>query len=93
MRPRDRKRKYGGRRDRTTLNIEILKITMDGSKMSWITFGAETSYKVARDYVDRLVSAGLMEQEGNMYYTTEKGKQFLNTIDPVMDTIEMLVWG
>ena len=56
--------------------MEILRAALDGAKKTHIVYRANLNFEVASKYLDLLQEKGLIEQQGNIYVTTEKGKEF-----------------
>ena len=56
----------------------LVVVEEEGSKKTHIMYGANLSYKLLLRYLEHILDAGLVEYDGNSYYTiTEKGKRFL----------------
>ena len=68
-----------GYRSRLEIIRDILLVLgEDGSKKTHIMYGANLSYKLLLRYLEHILDAGLVEYDGDSYYTiTEKGKKFL----------------
>jgi len=64
-------------RSRMDIVAEILKIATPGAKKTQIMYGANLSYKLLNAYIDHLTKEGSLALQGDRYYTTEKGKIFL----------------
>lgn len=56
--------------------MEILRAASEGAKKTHIVYRANLNFEVANRYLDLLKEKGLIEQKGNLYVTTEKGKEF-----------------
>lgn len=64
------------RRSKTAISVEILRAALEGAKKTHIVYGANINFEVANRYLSLLKEKGLIEQKGNIYVTTEKGKEF-----------------
>jgi predicted transcriptional regulator len=64
------------RRSRTAISVEILRAALEGAKKTHIVYRANLNFEVVNRYLTLLKDKGLIEQKGNMYLTTEKGKEF-----------------
>jgi predicted transcriptional regulator len=64
------------RRSRTAISVEILRAALEGAKKTHIVYRANLNFEVVNRYLSLLQENGLIEQKGNMYVTTDKGKEF-----------------
>jgi len=58
------------------ITIEILKIAMQGAKKTQIVYGANLNSTIANKYLSRLEEKKLIEQKGNLFVTTDKGRLY-----------------
>ena len=65
------------RRGRAEIIVDILSAAMRETKKTQIVYKANLNFRRARRYFPYLEEKGLIENIGNEYKTTEKGKQFL----------------
>ncbi|RJS83132.1 hypothetical protein CW713_04290 [Methanophagales archaeon] len=65
------------RRGRAEITADILSAAMKEAKKTQIVYRANINFRRARRYFPYLEERGLIENIGNEYKTTEKGKQFL----------------
>ena len=56
--------------------MEILRAALEGAKKTHIVYRANLNFEVVNRYLSLLKENGLIEQKGNMYVTTDKGKEF-----------------
>jgi len=64
------------RRSRLDITIAILRIAMDGAKKTQIVYGANLNSTIANKYLSRLEEKQLIEQKGNLFVTTDKGRMY-----------------
>ncbi|MDW7733361.1 MAG: winged helix-turn-helix domain-containing protein [Methanolobus sp.] len=64
------------RRSRLDITLAILKIAMNGAKKTQIVYGANLNSTIANKYLERLEDKQLIEQRGNMFVTTDKGRVY-----------------
>jgi predicted transcriptional regulator len=69
----------GNRRSEVEIIATILEITRQGVKKTNILHKANLSYIQLKNYVTFLLEKGLLENIGNTYSTTKKGRLFLIT--------------
>jgi len=67
------------RRSEMEIIATILDIARQGVKKTNILYKANLSYVQLKNYVGFLLEKGLLENIGNMYSTTKKGRLFLIT--------------
>lgn len=58
------------------ITLEILRIAKDGAKKTQIVYGANLNSMIAGKYLARLTENQLIEQKGNIFKTTDKGKLY-----------------
>ncbi|WP_342306485.1 winged helix-turn-helix domain-containing protein [Methanolobus sp. ZRKC5] len=58
------------------ITIAILKLAADGAKKTQIVYGANLNSTIANKYLIRLEEKELIEQKGNMFITTDKGRSY-----------------
>lgn len=65
--------------------VKILEVAKKGAKKSHIVFRANLNFHMVENYLTQLISRKFLHQDYNLYFTTEKGrdyvKQFTNFID------------
>ncbi|WP_407357265.1 winged helix-turn-helix domain-containing protein [Methanolobus sp. WCC5] len=66
------------RRSRTAISVDILRAALEGAKKTHIVYRANLNFDVVNRYLYLLKEKGLIEQNGNLYITTEKGREFQN---------------
>jgi predicted transcriptional regulator len=64
------------RRSRLDITLAILKIAMNGAKKTQIVYGANLNSTIANKYLTRLEDKELIEQKGNIFITTDKGRVY-----------------
>ncbi len=56
--------------------MEILRAALEGAKKTHIVYRANLNFETVNRYLTLLKEKDLIEQKGNLYVTTEKGKEF-----------------
>ena len=77
------------RRSEMEIIATILDITKQGVKKTKILYKANLSYVQLKNYVSFLLEKGLLENIGNMYSTTKKGRLFLITWQNTLMLLEL----
>ncbi|RJS89991.1 transcriptional regulator [Candidatus Bathyarchaeota archaeon] len=65
------------RRNNLDIMAEILEIARLGAKKTWIVYKANLNFKIVKEYLSELMEKGLLERDGSLYYTTDRGLEFL----------------
>ncbi len=70
------------KRDRTQIHANILQVCLPRARITQIVYQANLNFKIAKPYLERLISAGLLRQElsnHNIKYwiTTDVGREYL----------------
>ncbi len=65
------------RRDRTRVSADVLRVCLSGAKRTRIVYQANLNFNILKTYLLRLITAGLLEEVGKLYYTTDAGKEFI----------------
>jgi predicted transcriptional regulator len=86
-----KKMRFMAYRDKMDIISHVLEATNGGAIKIRIMHKALLSYKQMKEYVDFLVEKGLIEynyqQEAQIFRTTEKGLQFLDTYNQIRNII------
>ena len=64
------------RRSRIDISAEILRVATKGANKTQIVYGTNLNFEVAKKYLEMLQERGLIKQDGDLYLTTIKGKEF-----------------
>ena len=76
-------------RERNNLDItaDIIKLAKDkdGVKKTHVQYGANLSWDLTKQYLENMVSGGLLIIEGKHYKPTERGAQWLWYYELLMD--------
>jgi len=76
---------YTKRRNEFEIVHELLTHAMNGAKKTFLMYQTNMCYSQFNDYLDCLLEKKLVEKRnwdsnGRLYFTTEKGKQLLNSV-------------
>ncbi len=64
-------------RDSIEILAKILSIANPEAKTTQILYGANLSYSLLQKYVGILMESELLKKDGNVFYRTEKGLDFV----------------
>jgi len=65
--------------------VDILKVCLDGALKTEIVYQANLNFKRVDKYIPFLEARGLIENTGTSYWTTDKGKEFLDNYHHVRE--------
>jgi len=68
-------------RNKLHIIADILKAAENGSKKTRIMYLANLSYHLLEKYLVKVIQAGLLRHNGELYELTEKGRIFLEKFD------------
>jgi predicted transcriptional regulator len=71
-------------RSRFDIIASILEKAVPGAKKTWLLYAANLSFGQHQKYLRTLIGLGLVERQGDMYSTTEKGQEFLESYQRLM---------
>ena len=79
---------HSRKRDKLDIMADIISIILnENPSITRIMYSANLSYKLTRDYVNRLISLGLIEKRGKEYVATDQGIKFLITYSIIKSII------
>lgn len=76
------------RRSGALILRDILLAAEKGAKKTHIMFGTNMNPLVLTRYLDFAVKRGLLEQKAYIYFTTEKGREFLRWFGRLEELVE-----
>jgi len=82
------KDRFKKRRGGFEIIVDILNAAMEGAKKTEIVYKANLNFKRASNYLSYLEERQLIENMGDRYRTTEKGKEFLRDYQKMMERLE-----
>ncbi|MCD6210352.1 MAG: winged helix-turn-helix domain-containing protein [Methanophagales archaeon] len=82
------KDRFKKRRGGFEIIVDILNVAMEGAKKTEIVYKANLNFKRASNYLSYLEERQLIENMGDGYRTTEKGKEFLRDYQKMMERLE-----
>ncbi len=56
---------------------EILSLSEHGAKKTQIVYRANLNFNIAKKHIDALMERGFVEKNARLYFTTERGKKFV----------------
>jgi len=66
------------RRNNLDIYADILNISRNGAKKTQIVYKANLSFAIMKKHIQALSDRGLIEESGRLYFTTERGVNYLD---------------
>ena len=81
------------RRSRFDIIVDVLTTSIEGANKTRIVYDANLNFKVAKEYLDFLIEAGLLEEvsesKRRVYRTTEKGIALLTSFKELIEVANL----
>ena len=71
------------RRNNLDIYADILKVANQGAKKTQIVYKANLNFNILKTHMNALMQRGFIEQNARHYFTTEKGKDFVDSYQTV----------
>ena len=81
-------KKMNERRSRFEIMANILGVAVYGAKKTNIMYKANLSFTQLNEYLKILVNANLLEKNGSIYSTTQKGKFFYEKCEELIGMLQ-----
>lgn len=78
-------------RDRLAIYSTILHGAIEPKSLHKLSFAAQTSGAMLKQYVDALVKYELLSRQDKQYTTTDKGRKFLALVDKALALVQGVV--
>ncbi len=72
------------KRNNLDICADILKISRGGARKTHLVYKANLNFKIVKGYLAHLVDNDLLENDGEMFYLTNKGSRFLEQYDSLV---------
>lgn len=69
------------RRTRLDIEAELIDCARQGSIKTWLVYRTNLNSKGIKVYLNRLIEKGLLEKMGKLYYSTDKGLEYMRLIN------------
>lgn len=67
------------RRSNLDIYSDILNVSTNGAKKTQIVYKANLNFNIAKKHIGALMEKGFVEKNSRMYFTTERGKNFMES--------------
>ncbi|MBA7643942.1 hypothetical protein ES703_51676 [subsurface metagenome] len=71
------------RRNDLDIQADILRVAMSrgGARKTQIVYRANLNFYIVKKYLNRLMSRGLLVVKGTRYFSTDKARTYIDTIE------------
>ena len=78
------------RRHKLDIFADILRLAINGAKMTRLVYQANTNFSKIKSYLDLLSEKGLIESHNDSLYTTDKGIEYIEKYEELIQVINSL---
>lgn len=71
------------RRNNLDIYADILKVANQGAKKTQIVYKANLNFNILKTHMNALMQRGFIEKNAKHYFTTERGKDFVDSYQTV----------
>ena len=72
------------KRNNLDICADILRVSKGGAKKTHLVYQANLNFKIVKRYIAELMEKELLEREGDRYYLTDKGSDFIERYDELV---------
>lgn len=65
------------KRNNLDICAEILQLSEGGAKKTYLVYQANLNFKMIKRYLGKLLEKDFLEQNGDLFFQTEKGARFI----------------
>ena len=65
------------RRDRTEILADLLRVAQSGALKTQLVYRCNLNFRIIKRYLQTLQDRDLLRKQGNHYYTTERGSEYI----------------
>ena len=78
---------------RNSLDIcsDILKASRGGAKKTHLVYQANLNFEIIKGYLSDLTEKGLLDQHGDMFFPTERGRDFVIRYEALVSPLSTLL--
>jgi predicted transcriptional regulator len=69
------------RRNNLDICADILQVSQSGAKKTHIVYKANLNFMIVKKYLSNLIEKGFIEKNDKLYFTTNKGINFLESYE------------
>lgn len=72
------------KRNNLDICADILRVSKGGAKKTHLVYQANLNFKIVKRYISELLEKELMERDGDRYYLTNKGSEFIERYEELV---------
>ncbi len=72
------------RRNDLKIQVDLLEIARPGSRKTRLVYQGNLNFNVISPYLKKMMDLGLMKVVDGIYYTTDKGRKFIEAFKNLM---------
>ena len=73
------------RRNELDIMADIVMVARNGSHKTGLVYKANLNFKIVKKYIKRMFDNGFLEKRDGMFYSTQKGIDFLESYRSTMN--------
>ncbi len=73
--------KYTKRRNNLDISADILRVSRGGAIKTHLVYKCNLNFNIVKKYIRGLTESGLLEKNGDRFYSTEEGLLFVDRYD------------
>jgi len=78
------------RRNNLDICADILRVSRSGAKKTHLVYRANLNFNIVKKYLNELISNDLLENNGEMFFLTDKGAKFIERYDALVEPLEKM---
>lgn len=80
------------KRNNLDICADILRVSKGGAKKSHLVYQANLNFKIVNKYIAELLDKELIEKDGNRFFVTEKGSEFISRYKALNSPLENITF-
>ncbi|MFB0558203.1 MAG: winged helix-turn-helix domain-containing protein [Candidatus Bathyarchaeia archaeon] len=72
------------KRNHLDICADILKVSKNGAKKTHVVYKANLNFKIVNKYLVELMDQEFLENDGDMFFLTEKGQDFIERYESLV---------
>jgi len=72
------------KRNNLDICADILRLSEGGAKKTYLVYQANLNFKMIKRYLGKLLEKEFLEQDGDLFFQTEKGARFIEQYEGLL---------
>lgn len=81
------------KRNNLDICADILRVSKGGAKKTHLVYQANLNFKIVKRYLTDLKEKELIEKNGDRFYLTEKGSEFIERYEALNSPLNKITFG